>query len=151
VTAAADEPRPRGGSATAVFLGGALYFVAVFAVGFLLGVVRTLWLVPRLGERRAELLEIPLMLVAIYLAARWIAGRFYLRARPLPVRLVVGLVALALLLAAELALVLYLRSLTVTEYLETRDPVSGTAYALSLLIFAAMPALVSRRTDAGDS
>ena len=150
MTGAVEELRPAG-AAAAVLAGGALYFLAVFAVGFLLGVARTLWLVPRLGERWSELLEMPVMLVAIYLAARWISDRFTLRPRPVPVRLATGLVALALLLAAELALVLYLRSLTLTEYLETRDPVSGTAYALSLLIFAAMPALVSRRTDAGDS
>jgi len=147
VTGAVEELRPTGAAAT-VLAGGALYFLAVFAVGFLLGVARTLWLVPRLGERWSELLEMPVMLAAIYLAARWIAERFTLRARPVPVRLATGLVALALLLAAELGLVLSLRGLTVTEYLQTRDPVSGTAYALSLLVFAAMPALVSRGSSA---
>jgi hypothetical protein len=36
---------------------GALYFAAVFATGFVLGAIRTLWLVPRMGTRAAELIE----------------------------------------------------------------------------------------------
>jgi hypothetical protein len=49
---------------------GAAYFALVFAVGFVLGTIRTLWLVPRVGTRTAELMEMPLMLAATILAAR---------------------------------------------------------------------------------
>jgi hypothetical protein len=52
---------------------GALYFVLVFAVGFVLGTVRTLWAVPRLGVRTAELMEAPIMFGVSILAARWVA------------------------------------------------------------------------------
>ncbi len=48
---------------------GAAYFAAVFGTGFVLGTVRTLWLVPRLGTRNAELIEAPFMFVAIVIAA----------------------------------------------------------------------------------
>jgi len=34
---------------------GALYFALVFAVGFVLGAIRTLWVVPGVSARRAEL------------------------------------------------------------------------------------------------
>ena len=54
---------------------GMLYFVLVFGTGFVLGTIRALWIVPRLGMRMAELLEMPIMVVATILAARWIVHR----------------------------------------------------------------------------
>jgi type IV secretory pathway TrbD component len=59
-------------------------------------------------------------------------------------RLAVGLAALALMLSAELTVVLWLRKLTLAEYVASRDPVAGSVYLLSLAAFAAMPALVGR-------
>jgi len=56
-----------------------------------------------------------------------------------------GGIALGLLLVAEFALVLWLRGLSISDYLATRDPVSGTAYYLMLAVFAIMPLLVARR------
>lgn len=139
--------KDRRGAPATVLLGGIVYFLIVFGVGFLLGVVRTLWLVPRLGVRWAELVEIPTMLLVIYLAARWTSDSLGLVVHSRMVRLGTGLVALFLLLAAEFLLVLQLRGLSVAEYIASRDPVAGTAYGLSLLVFAAMPALVGRRAD----
>jgi hypothetical protein len=49
------------------------------------------------------------------------------------------------MLAAEMAVGIGLRGMTAAEVILNRDPVSGTAYYLSLLLFAAMPWLVSRR------
>jgi len=49
---------------------GALYFAAVFAVGFVLGAIRTLWVEPELGTRVAELIEAPMMLLVVVFAAR---------------------------------------------------------------------------------
>jgi hypothetical protein len=118
-----------------------LYFALVFAVGFALGVIRVPFVVPRLGVRWAELLEMPLMLLASFLAARFCVRRY----GPFPTmqRLVVGALALALLVAAELALTVSLGQ-SIREYIAGRDPVSGTAYLISLVIFAAMPFIVGR-------
>jgi hypothetical protein len=120
-----------------------LYFALVFGAGFALGVPRTLWLVPLVGTRVAELLEIPIMLVVTVLAARWIV-----RACAVPPafsnRLAVGCIALGLLVTTEFTLVLWLRGLSLSEYLAKRDPVSGTAYYLLLGLFALMPTLVAR-------
>jgi len=122
---------------------GLLYFGLVFGAGFLLGPIRLLWLVPRVGERTAELLELPVMLVVIVLAARWVVARLRVPAA-VPGRLGMGGLALALMLAAEFGLVLGLRGLTLAEYLASRDPISGTAYYASLLVYASMPLLVGR-------
>ena len=122
---------------------GVLYFALVFGAGFVLGPIRILWAVPRFGQRTAELMEPPIMLVVIILAARWIARR--LTVPPTPSRrLGVGLVGLGLLLVAEFTVVLWLRGLTIGEYLASRDPVSGTVYVVMLGIFAVMPLLVAR-------
>jgi len=119
---------------------GVRYFAAAFGAGFLLGVVRVLVLVPRLGERTSELIEMPFMGAVIYLAARWTVRR--MRA-PTPARRAgAGAIALGLLLTAELCMVVFVRHLTVREYLAGRDPVSGTAFAVMLALFAAMPVMI---------
>jgi hypothetical protein len=125
---------------------GVLYFALVFGAGFVLGPIRILWLVPRVGTRLAELMEAPVILVVIILAARWIVRRLAVPATPYT-RIGVGLIALGLLLVAEFTLVLQLRGMTIAEYLANRDPVSGTVYYVLLGVFAVMPLLAARRLD----
>ncbi len=124
------------------------YFLLVFSTGFVLGAVRVPFLVPRLGERHAELLEMPVMLVAIVLAARHVVRRFRLTAAPSSA-LTVGCAALILLIMAELVLAVTLQDRSLGEYIASRDPLSGSVYLAMLLVFAAMPVLVARRHPAG--
>jgi hypothetical protein len=122
---------------------GFLYFLLVFGAGFVLGPLRILFLVPRVGVRAAELIELPVMLFISWLSAGWLVRR--LRVPPsLSLRFVMGILALALLLVAEFSLVLPLRGLTFAEYLATRDPVSGPAYYAALLVMALIPLLSER-------
>jgi hypothetical protein len=123
---------------------GLLYFALVFGTGFLLGPIRLLWLVPRFGTRIAELMEMPVMLVVIVLAARWTVRRLAVPSTPRS-RLGMGGIALVLLLLAELTLVLWLQGLSIREYLASRDPVSGTVYSVLLGVFAVIPLLVARK------
>jgi len=123
---------------------GLLYFAVVFGAGLTLGPVRIIWVVPRLGTRSAELMEMPIMLAVTVLAARWIIRRFAVPPTP-AVRLGMGFFALVLMLVAEFALVTRLRGISISEYLATRDPVSGTAYYVTLIVFALMPLLVARK------
>lgn len=82
------------------------YWALVFAAGFVLGTVRTLWLAPAVGPLAAVAIELPIMLVL-----SWLAARMVLRRWP-PVSqgaaLATGALAFALLLGAELALALAL-------------------------------------------
>jgi hypothetical protein len=125
---------------------GVLYFALVFGAGFVLGTIRTLWIVPRVGTRMAELMETPIMLVITIFAARWTVRRLVVPSTP-PARLGMGFVALGLVLVAEFTLVLWLRGLTIREYFASRDPVAGTVYYVMLAVFAVMPLLVARRGD----
>lgn len=122
---------------------GGLYFALAFGAGFVLGFPRVLWLVPMVGTRAAELVEAPIMLVVIVLAARWVCRRLAVPPT-VPARLAVGGVALALLLAAEFSVVLWLRGLTLAEYVAGRDPVAGTVYVALLAAFALLPLFVAR-------
>lgn len=115
------------------------YFALVFGAGFVLGPIRILFVVPRVGVRIAELMEAPIMFVVSVLAATWLVRRFRIARNALPV----GLLALNFMIAFEFTLVLWLRGLTLAEYFRERDPVSGTVYYLLLLVFAIMPLIVS--------
>jgi hypothetical protein len=127
-----------------VLKAGMLYFALVFGAGFVLGPIRILWVVPRFGERMAELMEAPIMFGVVLVAARWLVRRLALPSR-LASRLGMGFVGFGLLLMAEFTLVLWLRGLSIREYLATRDPVSGTVYYLMLGVFAVMPLFVGRK------
>jgi hypothetical protein len=122
---------------------GVVYFAIVFGTGFVLGPIRILWAVPRFGPRMAELMEMPIMLAVVIVAARWTVRRLAVPALPAR-RLGMGSVALALLLAAEFTLALRLRGLSIPEYVASLDPVSGPVYAGTLGAFAVMPLLVAR-------
>lgn len=129
--------------ASAAIKAALTYFVIVFAVGFALAPIRELWAIPEFGERRGELIEMPFILVAMILAARFTVKRFTVPSST-PKRLLVGAMALACLLLAELGVVIGIRGFTLAEYAAARDPVSGTIYVAMLVLFALMPALVRR-------
>ena len=123
---------------------GVVYFALVFAAGFVLGTIRTLWVVPRLGVRTAELIEAPIMFCISILAARWAVRHVQvspLRSR----RLAVGCIALGLMLVAEFTLGLWIRGMTIRGYFAARDPVSGAVYFLTLGAFAVIPIFAGRR------
>jgi hypothetical protein len=123
---------------------GAAYFGIVFAAGFVLGSIRVPWLVPCLGVRYAELIEMPFMLVAMTLAAGFVVRRWSLPATA-AVRLGVGAVALGLLVATELSLAWVFQGLSPARYVASRDPVSGGVFAAMLVVFALLPLAIGRR------
>lgn len=120
------------------------YFAVVFGAGFVLGVVRTMLVVPRLGDRLAELAETPLMLLVVYFTARFLVRRAspWMKQREW---LAVGCVALVLMLITEFTVVLWIRGLSLREYLASRDPFSGGTYLAALAVFAICPWWVFRR------
>jgi hypothetical protein len=126
-----------------VLKAGLRYFVLVFGAGFLLALIRIPLLLPRVGERWAELIEMPFMLVVIVFAARHAVRRAPLRSTGPAVA--AGGLALSLLLAAEILVgVVFGDATSLSDYVARRDPVAGSAYLAMLAVFAAMPALVLR-------
>jgi hypothetical protein len=137
----------KGNLPSRIIKAGATYFALVFGAGFALGMIRVPILVPRLGERMAELIEMPFMFVAMVMSARFIIRRFDLPASALA-RLGAGFLALGLLVAAEILLSVALQDRPLGEYVASRDPVSGMVYLAMLALFAAMPFVLARVTSA---
>lgn len=117
-----------------------VYFAFVLGTGFVLGVFRVPLLVPRIGERWAELAEMPIMAAVIFFSAGYILRRFP-EINSSGRSLATGFLALALVVCAELGLAVAIQSQTLAEYIASRDKVSGAVYLLLLAVFALMPRL----------
>ena len=120
------------------------YFALVFGTGFMLGIIRVLWIVPKIGVRTAELIEMLPMFVAILLSARWI-NQHFTDADDVFIRLKTGFLALSFLLTAEIGLGVGLRGVSISEVLLNHDPVSGSVYYAMLILFALMPWFLARQ------
>jgi hypothetical protein len=124
---------------------GVFYFALVFALGFVLGTLRTVVVQRAPGDGRliGVLVELPIMLAASWFLCRLLVRR--MRVAPAAFqRAAMGGVAFALLLLAELALGALLFGRTPVEHVALyREP----SYALGLAAqigFGLMPLLVSR-------
>lgn len=125
---------------------GLVYFAIVLGTGFVLGVIRVPFLVPRLGERWAELLEMPIMATVIFFASRYVLRRFP-EVDSVQRGLVAGFFALAFTVTAELSMAVAFQSRSLSDYIASRDKVSGSVYLFLLLVFALAPAIrLARRT-----
>ncbi len=120
-----------------------IYFVIVFAAGFLLGTVRVLMLEPRIGPVAATLCEAPFLVLVMVVAARWVPRALQLR-QEAGAMVLAGLGALALQQAAEFILGSTLRGLSAGEQLAKFSTPEGLIYLALLVIFASMPLLANR-------
>ena len=120
---------------------GVIYFLLVFALGWILGPIREVWAVPHFGRLTAMLLEAAIMLLAMIVVARWVIRRFEVP-QTLATTIPMGLIAIGLLFPAEIAGVLWGRGLSLHEYLASFVTSPGVICLLMFLLFAAMPTLV---------
>lgn len=129
-----------------VLKSGAVYFLVTVGAEFVLEVIRLQVVALHVSERLADMLEIPNVLLATIIGARWVVDRFMLP--PLPgIRLSVGLVALVLLLIAEGAVMLPFHGVSVAEYLASQDSLVGVAPLGALGALTVMPFLVGYRWE----
>jgi hypothetical protein len=117
---------------------GAVYFLLLYVIGFLLGATRELLLVPRFGVVVATALEALPMLAAIIHFAPLIARRFGIPPRS-GGRMLMGFFGLALLIGAEIAMTRAMRGLSPQQWLAHFASLEGVIYAALLAAFAAMP------------
>ena len=124
---------------------GVIYFLLMFAVGWVLGPIRELWAVLRFGRVIALLFEAVFMLIAMIVSSRWVMPRFSVP-HTLGSTIPMGLVALTILMPAEIAGVLWVRGLSLQEYLASFVTAPSGISAVMFLLFTAMPSLVALLT-----
>jgi hypothetical protein len=119
---------------------GVQYFALVFAVGFLLGIVRTLLVVPRTGELMAVVVELPVILACAWFIGRWLITRSRVPAE-IGSRMVMGLAALFLLLAAEVVLSVLVFGSSLNQYLDSLRTAQGLTGLAGQIVFGFIPVL----------
>lgn len=125
-------------------LAGGAYFAIVFAAGFALGFIRVGVIAPMTGDMTATLIELPVILAISWAACLFCLRRFSV-ARRAPLRLVMGAVAFALLMSAEITLGLGLMNRTLAGQLEAMRAPDALAGLAGQVVFALMPLMALRR------
>jgi hypothetical protein len=119
-------------------LAGIAYFGIVFAVAFLLGTIRVLFVAPAIGAFGAVLLETPLVLAASWVACgRLVRGRSAMSG--FGARSWMGAVAFLLLIAVETVLGVYGFGRGLAEQAEALAQPAGLLGLAGQILFAIIP------------
>jgi hypothetical protein len=122
---------------------GLVYFAVVFAAGFLLGTLRVLALVPRVGEELAVVIELPFMLLVSWIACKRLVTRFSVPGG-VAARATMGASAFGLLMLAELGVSVLGFGRSIAESFESYQTSSALIGLLGQVAFAAFPIVQSR-------
>jgi hypothetical protein len=117
---------------------GALYAPTVFLIGFMLGTIRVLVIMPRIGEIGAVIIETPVILTASWFVSRWCVDRLDVPRRIGP-RSLMGAVACVVLMTAEFALGGLVFGRPMGEQLAGYGSVPGVIGLAAQIVFAAFP------------
>ena len=120
-----------------VGLAALVYWAMVFALGFALGTVRVLWVIPLVGLVPATLIELPLILGGSWLAAGWLVRRFGIVSNG--EALAVGALAFVILMAAECALAGVLAGQSPAQWLAGLGQPHALLGLAGQVVFALLP------------
>ncbi len=123
--------------------GGAVYFASVFLIGAGLGTGRILLLEPNLGPVPATLMELPLMIGASWLICGWVVKRLAVPADR-SARLLMGGAAFLLLMAAELALTVFVSRGSIAGHFQAYRDSARLIGLAGQIVFAALPLVQAR-------
>jgi len=131
-----------------ILLNSSAYVASVFAAGFVLGVLRTLVLVPLLGELAAVVIELPVILTIAWLVCTRILRRWPLSPHS---ALGMGTIAFLLLMAAEAGLSTLLAGRSLAEHLALYSQLPHQLGLAGQLAFALFPWIQARSSQARPS
>jgi hypothetical protein len=123
---------------------GVAYFLAVFAAGFVLGVLRTLFVAPRVGVLAAVAIELPIILAVAW----WVSARLQRRSTAtLRDAGLMGGTAFVLLMLAETSLSIALFGRTIAEHLSLYADADHQLGFAGQVAFALIPWLQARLVE----
>ena len=122
-------------------IAGAVYFLLLFALGFVLGTIRVLFIVPQIGQFLAVIAEVPVMLTAAFLISRWTVQRWQV---PPDTAIRWGMVLwfLALLIVFETSLGIAIFGRTVGEQWAAFGTPPGLVGLLAQFVAALLPVFI---------
>ena len=149
---AKERPRneeKKSGAFTLPVKAGALYFAVMFILGWVTGAVREVLFIPLLGLAIGTVIEAIILIGAMFVSLH---GLNWLLGIPsgLSTRVIMGLVALGLLLPAEVLGARIFRGQSAIAFLFPSDLFYAAVQWGLLMLFAAMPLLVRRHWKLGD-
>jgi hypothetical protein len=119
------------------------YFLALFALGFVLGTIRVVFVVPRFGQLAGTFAEVPIMLTAAYVICRWTLRQWRVT-RTTAIRWIMVPWFLVLLFAFEALLGLILFGRTLSEQWAALLTLAGLVGLFAQIIAALLPAFVGK-------
>ncbi|SHG94544.1 hypothetical protein SAMN02745157_0044 [Kaistia soli DSM 19436] len=126
-----------------VLRSAAAYFAVVFCAGFILGIIRTLWLAPRVGATLAVAVELPILLAVSIIVADRLMRRFAVRGRREP--LFMGGCAFVLLMLAEFTFAAGLAGTSPATYAASMATPAGALGLFGQILFALIPTALATR------
>jgi hypothetical protein len=128
---------------------GLVYFASVFAIGFVLGMIRVLFLAPLFGDLIAVLIELPVILTSAWLIC-WKLVRSFNVSPTIGSRSVMGAVALVVLLIAEFALSTLVFGNSIIDHLRSYLSAPHALGLAGQCAFGLFPAIQIARTHKAD-
>jgi hypothetical protein len=129
-----------------IFKAGSAYFAIIFSLGFILGTIRVLAVIPRIGEFAATLLEVPVILAASWFVSGWLIKKMQI-APDTASRLLMGAVAFGLTMIAEPLLGPLFGRPFAEQWLALQRP-AGLAGLAAQVLFGLMPWIRLQTVDA---
>jgi hypothetical protein len=119
-------------------LAGILYFLGIFALGFVMGAIRTFVLVPRIGALAGVLIEIPIMLTVSWYYSNKLKIRYSISSENRYLILFGGSSYVWLMLA-EYSVSVFAFNQSSTEFFANIRTLPGSLGLLAQIVFGSIP------------
>ena len=119
---------------------GLLYFLCIFALGFVLGAIRNIFVIPRIGPVAGVLLEIPVMLTVSWFLCSRLIIRYSVTAETKYLVIFGGTAFLSLMIVEPLVAV-FLFKQPWSIFIANIGTLPGTLGLLAQIVFSIIPVM----------